>query len=302
MNELFDKLILRIVFTVFICLTLVLYRFAHNILYPSNKGNLLQKFYPSKNSAESLHFFARLIGVGIVFSEFNFSLNQGFSIAVLDFFIRAFAGFIVYLVSLYTVESIVLYNFDYHDEVVKRRNLAFSLIGMAHAIGISFILKVILGTAGSSLVVLVFLWLFALVLVGFATKTFPIMSRLSFNRLLIQKNMAVSVSYFGFFIGWSLIIASALNSQLTQIKWYAIQVVLKILLSLIVLPIFIKGIKIIFNLSDDLNLLVKDENLQDNSNVELGYGVYEGAIFFTSCFLTIVITGKINFGTFYPTF
>ncbi|MCR9205171.1 MAG: hypothetical protein NXH75_11365 [Halobacteriovoraceae bacterium] len=302
MNELFDKLILRVVFTIFICLTLVLYRFAHTLLYPSNKGNLLQRFYPSKNSAESLHFFARLIGVGIVFSEFNFSLNQGFGYAVLDFFIRAFAGFLVYLVSLYTIESIVLYNFDYHDEVVKRKNLAFSLIGMAHAIGISFILKVILGTAGSSLVVLVFLWLFALVLVGFATKTFPIMSKLSFNRLLIQKNMALSVSYFGFFIGWSLIIASALNSQLTQIKWYAIQVVLKILLSLIVLPIFIKGIKIIFNLSDDLNLLVKDENLQDNTNVELGYGVYEGAIFFTSCFLTIVITGKINFGTFYPTF
>lgn len=302
MNELFDKLILRIVFALFICLTLVIYRFAHNLLYPSTRGNLLQKFYPSKNSAESLHFFARLVGIGIVYSEFNFNLDQGFLYAVMDFFIRALAGFIVYLVSLYTVESIVLYNFDYHDEVIKRKNMPFALIGFVHALGMAFILKIILQTAGTSLVVLLFLWLFSLVLVGFATKTFPLMSRLSFNRLLIQRSSALAISYFGFFLGWSFIIASALNVPLTQIKWYAIQVVLKILLSLIILPIFIKGIKVIFALSDDLNTLVKDEEHQDNTNVELGYGIYEGATFFTACFLTIVITGKIDYTNFYPTF
>lgn len=302
MNELFDKLILRVVFALFICLTLVIYRFAHNLLYPSNRGNLLQKFYPSKNSAESLHFFARLVGIGIVYSEFNFNLDQGFLYAVMDFFIRALAGFIVYLVSLYTVESIVLYNFDYHDEVIKRKSIPFALIGLVHALGIAFILKIILQTAGTSLVVLLFLWLFSLVLVGFATKTFPLMSRLSFNRLLIQKSSALSISYFGFFLGWSFVIASALNVPLTQIKWYAIQVVLKILLSLIILPIFIKGIKLIFNLTDDLNTLVKEEEQQDNTNVELGYGIYEGATFFTACFLTIVITGKIDYTNFYPNF
>ncbi len=302
MNELFDKLILRVVFALFICLTLLAYRMVHNLIYPSNRTNLLQKFYPSKNSAESLHFFARLVGIGIVFSEFSFNLDQGFLYAVMDFFIRAVAGFIVYLVSLYTVESIVLYNFDYHDEIVKRKSTAFALIGLVHALGVSFILKIILSTAGTSLIVLLFLWLFALVLIGFATKTFPLMSRLSFNRLLIQRSNALAVSYFGFFIGWSFIIASALNVPLTQIKWYAIQVVLKILLSLIILPIFIKGLKLIFALNDDLNNLVKEEDQQDTTNIELGYGVYEGATFFTACFLTIVITGKINFSNFYPSF
>lgn len=302
MNELFDKLILRIVFTAFVCLTLILYRFAHNILYPSNKGIIFQKFFPSKNSAESLHFFARLIGIGVVFSEFHFTLSEGFLYAMMDFFIRAVSGFLVYLISLYTIESVVLYNFEYHDEVVKRKSVPFALIGLAHVLGISLILKVILKTSGSSLVMLLFLWLFALVLIGFATKTFPIMSKLSFNRLLVQKNMAVSVSYFGFFMGWSLIVASSLNTELTQIKWYSIQVVLKILLSLIILPLFTKGIKLIFNLNDDLDKLVKVEDQQDNTNVEIGYGIYEGATFFTSCFLTIVITGRIQFGDFYPTF
>ena len=302
MNELFDKLILRIVFTAFICLTLFLYRFAHNVLYPSNKGIIFQKFFPSKNSAESVHFFARLIGIGIVFSEFHFSLSEGFFYAVLDFFIRAIAGFLVYLISLYTIESMVLYNFEYHDEIIKRKNMSFALIGLGHAIGVSMVLKIVLKTSESSIVMLLFLWLFALVLIGFATKTFPIMSKLSFNRLLIQKNIAVSISYFGFFLGWSLIISSALNTPLREIKWYAIQVVLKILLSLIILPLFIKGIKFIFNLEDDLFKLVKVEGQQDNTNVELGFGIYEGAIFFCACFLTIVITGRIHFDTFYPTF
>lgn len=302
MNELFDKLILRIVFALFLCLTLVLYRFAHNLIYPSNKSQLLSKFYPSKNSPESLHFFSRLIGIGIVFSEFSFDLEQGLLNGVIFFLIRACAGFIVYLVSLYTVESIVLYNFDYHDEVIKRKSMAFALIGMAHALGVSFVLKIILSISGMSLIVLLFLWLFALVLLGFATKTFPIMSKLSFNRLLIQRNIAVSVSYLGFFIGWSMVIASSLNIPMEGVKWYSIQVVLKILLSLIMLPIFIRGIKLIFNLHDDLSKLVKEEAQQDNTNVEIGYGIHEGAVFFTACFFTIVVTGKINFETFYPTF
>ena len=119
---------------------------------------------------------------------------------------------------------------------------------------------------------------------------------------MIQQNLAVAVSYFGFFVGWSLIIASSVNIPMEGIKWYTIQVILKILLSLIMLPIFIKGIKVIFNINDDFGKLVKEENQQDNSSVETGYGIHEGAVFFTACYFTIVITGKINFETFYPTF
>lgn len=302
MNELFDKLTLRFVFTLFICLMLFLYRYVYYLFYPSIRSQMFRKFTPSKNSAETLHFFSRLIGIGIVFSEYHFSLDQGFIFAVMDFFLQAISGFILYILSLYTVDSIVLYNFEYHDEVVKRKNTSYSLIGLAHALGVAMVLKVILSTSGTSLVMLIFLWLFSLVLIGFATKTFTLMSKLSFNRLLVQKNLAVGISYFGFFLGWSLIIASSLNEPLNEIKWFSIQTILKILLSLIILPVFTWGIKTIFFLEDDLDKLVKSEGQQDNTSVEIGYGVYEGATFFTACFLTIVITGRIHFGEFYPTF
>ena len=141
-----------------------------------------------------------------------------------------------------------------------------------------------------------------MVLIGFASKTFPLMSKMSFNRQLIQKSIPLSFSYLGFFWGWVLIITSALDHKLINIKWYGIQVVLKILLSLIVLPIFTKGLKLIFRIYDEKD----DKNAQDHSDevdqVDLGYGVYEGSLFFTSCFLTIVITNRVFFGTFYPTF
>lgn len=302
MNEVFDKVILRVIFTVFICLILFLYRYVYHLIYPSIRGQMFRKFMPSKNSAESLHFFSRLIGIGVVFSEYHFNLDHGFLFAIMDFFIQAVSGFLIYIISLYIIDSIVLYNFEYQDEVVKRENVAYSVIALAHSLGISMILKVILSTSGTSLWMLIFLWFFALVLIGFATKSYRIMSRLSFNRLLIQKSIPLSLSYFGFFIGWSLIIASSLNVPLTNIKWFSSQVILKVILSLLFLPLFTKGIKKIFFLEDDLDKSVKSELLQDTSNIELGYGVYEGATFFAAFFLTIVITGRVYFGDFYPSF
>jgi hypothetical protein len=302
MNELFDKLILRVIFTLFICLTLYLYKYIHALLYPSTQSQLLKNVNPNKNSADSLFFFGRLIGLGILFSEFHFTLDNGILIALTDFLIKASVGFVIYLGSIYVVESIVLYSFEYHDEIIKRKSMPYALIGVGHSIGNAFILKIVLNIANNSLVMLVFLWLFSLVLVGFATKTYNMMSRLSFNALLIQKNMAVAISYFFFYLGWSMVIASALNNPLLQLKEYSIQVILKILLSIIILPIFIYGIKFIFNLHEGHYKDKGSDTIKEVSAVDIGHGIYEGSIFFTACFLTSVITGRIYFSTFYPNF
>lgn len=297
MNELFDKLILRIIFTFFICLTLYAYKYLHVLIYPATRNQILNKINPSKNSADTIFFFGRLIGLAILFSEFHFTLDGGIILALSDFFIKAVLIFIIYITSLYVIESITLYNFEYQDEINKKQSLPYAIIGLAHSLGSAFILKIVLDVTSGSLVMLVFLWLLALVLIGFATKTFPFISKLPFNLLLIQKNNAIAYSYFLFFIGWSMIIASALNNQLVEIKWYTIQVVLKILLSLIILPLFMKGIKFIFSLEDELD---KKGPQGDISDINVGYGIYEGTTFFTSCFLTMVITGRVYFGTFYP--
>ncbi|MDH5414009.1 MAG: hypothetical protein OEW87_07720, partial [Flavobacteriaceae bacterium] len=73
MNEIFDKLVIRVLFTLFIIIALFLYKYAHIIFYPSNKKQILKKFYPSENYVDTLHIFSRLIGVALIFSTLEFN-------------------------------------------------------------------------------------------------------------------------------------------------------------------------------------------------------------------------------------
>lgn len=301
MNELFDKLIIRIFFTIFICLLIVAYKYIHAFFYPSSRQQIFRRFSPRKNSTDTLHLFSRIIGVGLIFSQFSFDISAGLSEAFLTFALEACLGFVLYLSSLYIIESIVLYNFEYSDEILKRKNYAYALICFAQSVAIGYLVRAVLMAGHGSLVMILFLWLIALVLLGFASKTFPIISKLSFNRLLVQKNIGIALSYTGFLWGWTLIISSALSHPYNSIYWYAIQIVLTILLSLIIFPLFKIGLVYAFNLQDDSG---KDQiNISKEKPQEaIGHGIYEGGLFLTSCLLTMVITGHIEFGTFYPMF
>lgn len=295
MNELFDKLILRIVFTMVVCAMLFFYKYAHMMLHPSSRKQIFREFHPTKNAADTLHFFARLIGIGILFSEFRFDLSDGFFLAMLDFAVQGFFAAGLYLLSVYTLESIVLYNFEYTDEIVKKRNMAYALVCFVNSIALATLLKTCLEVGEQSLVMLFFLWLFSMVLLGFAYKAYGIFSKLPFARLLMQQNLAASISYAGYTLGWTMLISGAIDQSLTDIKWYSVQVLLRLLLSLIIFPIFRKGIMIIFRV--DKNYATDKEPTAEGS---LGYGIFEGCLFFTSAFLTTVITEHIHFGTFYP--
>lgn len=297
MNELFDKLILRVVFALFLCLILVVYKYLHSFLYPSSRQQIFKKFIPSKNPADTIHFFARIIGIGILFGQFNFYMSKGIVYALLDFFLQATSISVIYLISIYILESIVLYNFEYSDEILKRKNMAYSIISFSQSLGIALLLRVVLATSQDNFTLLIFLWLLAMVMVGLASKTFGIISKLSFNRLLVQKSIGLSLSYLGFFWGWITVVASSLEHELTNVKEFSIQVVLKIILSLLIIPLLRKGIHLIFQLKEEFS---SQYETQQSDQIEVGYGLYEGATFFTCCYLATIITGQIHFGTFYP--
>ena len=301
MNELYDKLILRVIFALLVCFVIYVYKQAHLVLYPSIKHQLLKKFFPSKNSTDTIHLFARIIGLGLIFADFHINLSEGIGIAFMGMMIEALLIIALYLGSIYIVESITLYNFEYTDEILKRKNYAYAIICFSHSIGVALLINTIVKVSMNSLVIIFFLWLFSMVLIGFGAKTFPLLSKLSFNRLLVQKNIAIAFSYTGFFWGQCLIVSSALDHALTDIRWYSIQVITKIILSLIIIPIFQKALIFIFNIQSEISQ--QDEKKGPaSSDIELGYGIYEGAIIFTTCFLTTVITGQIVFGNFYPSY
>ncbi len=298
MSELFDKLLIKIIFSIFLCGLLFLYKYAHSFLYPQTKKQISKRFYPSKNGADTIHLFARLIGIGIVFSEFYFFMAEGLMFALFDFFIASMLSFFLYLGSLFITESIILYNFEYHDEILKRKNFSYAIICFGHAIGLAFLLKTILNVSQVTIkhvpIYIVLLWLFSMVMIGVTSKVFPFISKLKFQKLLIQKNIALSFSYLGFFLGLIIILSSSINHELKDIQNYSIEVFLKILLSLIIFPIFQKGIPFIFKVQDDFN----NSKSSEKDDPEIGYGIYEGIVFFTSCLLTTVITEHITFNTF----
>ncbi len=302
MDELFDKLIIRLFFTLFIILSLFLYKYAHTFMYPTTRRQIFSRFYPSKNPADTIHFFSRLLAIGIIYSQFFFFMSDGIIFALFDFFVQSIFAFATFLLSVYVIESIVLYNFDFLDEIIKKKNMSYAVISFSNVISLAIIMKTILAVSKQSIILLFLLWLFALVLLGLATKSFNVTSKLSFNKLLIQKNLSISFSYMGFIFGWTLIISSSLFHQITNVNGYVIEVVLKILLSAIIFPIFRKGIIIAFKIKDDFS---SNDELDEKGQIKgpsIGYGVYEGVSFFTSCYLTTIITGHINFGTFYPVF
>lgn len=296
MNEIFDKLLIRILFTTFICIALFLYKYAHTIFYPSRKKQVLKKIYPSENHVDTLHVFSRLIGVSLIFSTLEFNEYIGVFISSFHFFIWGTIGFALYLLAIWVMESIVFYNFEYKDEVLKKKNMAYGVVSFTISICLAYLIRTIFKESESSLVLLLILWLFILVLFGFSTKLYKFVSHLPFNSLMIQGNMGVALSYSGFIMASSILIISAFSHEHHDITSYCIQVILKTLLGLLILPLFRMGITYVFKIQENEHVD------QDPDTLHLGQGIYEGALFITCAFLTSIIIGQIHFGTIYPFF
>lgn len=293
-KEHLDKLILRIFFCVLCLAMLYLYRYLHRLLFPIAKQQMSQRFYPSVNSADTIHYISRIIGFGIIFSQIEINLARGMLFAAMYLFFQSFLVFLIYLVTLAVGESIALYNFTYADEIAKRKNLCYGIIHLAQSVALALIVKEVFVVANHSLPLLLFLWLYASVTFGVAIKLFRYYSKLSFNQLVIQKNMALALSYSCYILGCTLLINSAFPRTIVHIGASLQLVGTKILLTALIFPLFIVGVKKVFLLQDHTDYGFNTEN------PEIGYGIYEGVIFLTSSLLTIVITNQVFFGKFYP--
>jgi len=300
MAEIFDRLIIRILFVGFVCLMIYLYRYAHVIFYPSVKRQVLKKIYPAENPADSLHLFSRVIGISIIFSSITFNEASGFFLSIFHFGVWGSIAIVLYLLSLYVMESVVFYNFDYTDEILKRKNICYAFISFCHAIVIAHLTKTVMIESQNSLIIMLLLWLYMLVIVGFSVKYYTFISKLSFNRLLIQKNLSLCFSYGGFTLGAGFLISSCFDQEQYDITIYCIQVLLKTILSLIIYPLFKKGLVRIFPIkfTDDRN----HENHHEIEMQNIGYGFYEGCLFVSAAILTTMIVNRIQFGTIYPFF
>ena len=116
--------------------------------------------------------------------------------------------------------------------------------------------------------------------------------------MMIQKNLGLGICYAGFLFGNTIIINSAFSHEHHDISSYLIQVILKILLAILIHPLFRIGLQYIFKIDEEM---IEDPHTSQEI-IHLGSGVYMGAIFLTCSFLTSIIIGQIHFGTIYPFF
>ena len=170
MAEIFGRLVIRLLLASFVCLMIYLYRYAHVIFYPTVKRQVLKKIHPAENPADTLHLFSRVVGISIIFSSISFNETTGFFLSLFHFAVWGTIAIVLYLLSLYIIESIVFYNFDYTDEILKRKNMSYAIISFCHAIVIAFLSRTVMIEAENSIVILLVLWLYMLVIVGFSIK------------------------------------------------------------------------------------------------------------------------------------
>ena len=299
MNEIFDKLIIRLCITIILCFNIILYRYLHAFFYPSKNKGIFTRYYPLNNAVDTIHFFSRVIGLGIISSVVEIHLEEGALFSVLDLFLNCSIRFSVYLISIYVVESMILYNFEYHNEVVKEGNYSYSIICFAIAVGMANTIKTIQIVSGDSFIILLFLWPFALLFTGIFSKFYKFLSQYSFDKSIIQKDIGQALSYAGFFLGINIIINSSLRENFIDIEKYAILIVLKLILSAIIYPLFNRGLHLIFMISlEEKGKKNKKQETTDKSSI--GLGIYEGIIFFTACAFTSVIINNVIFINFNP--
>ena len=259
---------------------------------------MIGRFFPEENPADTLHLFSKILGLAIVLSGFMFNLNDGIPLAMLDFFIHATVACFYYSVSLYVIDGIVLYNFEYKDEILKRKNFAYAIVFLGHCISVGLLIKMVVSVVKESLILLVFLWALGMVFLGVASRIFSILSRFSFNKFMIQMNFGVALSYLGLIFGLTMIITAAIDHPLVDVESFSIEAILKLILSLIILPIFMKGLVLILRIQQPFK---EDDEINSEPMLShLGYGIYEGGLFMISCYLTGLVTEHILFGTYYP--
>jgi hypothetical protein len=295
MNEIFDRLLIRILLVGVVLGVLALYQWAHHIFYPTGKAQIGRRFDPSENPADTLHLFARLTGFVMILSSLRFDEGHGIMLSLFHYIVWGGLTAGLYLGSLFLVESIVLFNFEYRDEVLKRRNLTYALVCAAHALAIAHVTRVVVDQAENSLVILLILWMLAMVVMGFGSKYFQLLSRLHLDRMVGQDQPAVAVSYAGFTLGLGWLVGESFNHEHFDITMYCVQVLLKIMLALIVYPLFRKGLRMLFRV--DL-----PPGKVEHEKANWGLGVFECALFLSSAVMTSMIVNHIRFGTIYPFF
>lgn len=267
-----------------------IYKNIHVFLFPNPRSKFLSLRFKPVNIADLIHLFSRFVGIILVYSKI-------YTIGSAEEFIAwAAIGFVLYLFSLFISENIIFFNFNYHDEVFRNPNYAYVMVSFVNSICQGFIISKILEISDGSIMNLTVFWLQSLVIYGVSTRLFKYISPLSFNSLLIQKNIGLAIAFSGFLLGNTVILISALTIENFDLVDFIVQVLLKVNLGILIMPLFYYSLSYIFKIT------IKVETKSSDQTAHLGQGIYGCSLYLVGAYLTSVIVAQIHFGTIYPFF
>ncbi len=297
MNELIDKLAIQCLFLLIIFIIGFIFNYTYSFFYTEQRLLTLKNFYPSKNSPHSIHFFSRFFSLLFILGSININIGSSLLFSLLYFAFIAILLFGLFLASLYILDSITLYNFEFDVEILSKKNYSYALISASNSIAVAFLLKNISLISFDSIINLIFIWLFSIMLIGFSIKLFPYVFNQSLNRHVVQKNLSISLTYMGFILGNSLAITSCFPKIQLSLEWYSIHIITSALLLIMVISFIFFAMKKTLRIKQDYKGdLIEETDVEP----EVGNGVYNGISYFTACYVAIIVINHIQFGSFYP--
>lgn len=306
MTELLDKLVLRLIFAICVCLVLWIYKQTYLALPKFSKGPLsLSPTTPPRNSAELMHILSRVIGLTVVFSGLSLDFKYGIWYGLLELTLKTLIVSLIQFISLYLMESIALFNLDYQEEILRKKNDCLGFMIFVQSLCVATLLRNLISNRPFNLMFILFFWPFSLLLLGLGMKGFRFLSKQSLTNLIARKNYAIILSYIGHLSGFTFILSVALDHPFHSLERYILEIVLNLTLAVIIFPIFLKILKKIFSpMTEEIQTGIKNTSIfsdqQDLKNFSIGQGLYEGGIFFTAYLLTGLINNQVNFDSLYP--
>jgi len=292
MEEVLDIFLARFIFGLFICFIIYIYKYAHILFYPTGKRQVAKSFHVLSNSADTLHYLSRILGIVFILSQIQFDRFFSLSLNSLNILIISLSSIFFYLSSVWISDTVILGKYEYVDEILKKNNIAYALISLSKNVGIALIIQKIYLNSQNSIIIYLILWTFINFIFLVISKCYPFFSFFPFHKMVIKKNIGMALSYSGFITGNSLLFYYALNEPNIDVYSYLIRVSLKVFLCILFVPLFIWGIKILIPTKANQNQT--DRTLYFDSERSLALGIYEGISYFSACILTSWIVYKIN--------
>lgn len=294
MKHIVDTFLIKIVFLFVIVSFLYLYKKIHLLLIPKDLRSLHENFTPEKNYADTLLICSRLISIGIVLSPLTINFYSDLFLNLLHFISWSIISTCTYAASLYVIEGIILYPFEYAEEIHNKKNIAYTIISSTLSLACAFLIRsAVIATSFNFLLVAI---TYLLLLVIFITllKMYPFISVFNLKESLKTRDLSAALSFSGYIIGIIILCITAQENPLGNYQHQLLQITTQIILAVLLFPIFKFGINKVFKIKRSDAFLTEEKRL--------GYGISEGAIFCLSSLFTSILIPSIKVTSAFPIF